>query len=207
MIPAVYFISRTIFWISLVTLCRIKITGKENFPESGAFIVASNHTSFADPPVMGVACSRAPLVFMAKKELFEVPVFGLWFKAMGCIPVDRRSGSFRPLKNALQKLKNGKPLGIFPEGTRSADGKLKKAELGIGFLAAKSKAPIIPMYISGTDKVLPKGHKFIKPHKVIVKIGKRLEIGDNAALSGDKDKIYASIGETVMRAIESLKNA
>lgn len=200
----IYTVSRFIFWVLLKILCNLEVIGRENLPKMGPFIVASNHVSYADPAAVGVTCTRR-LAFMAKKELFEDPWFGWWFRAMGCIPIDRSSPSSEPLKRAIKTLREGKPVAIFPEGMRSADGALQKGEPGIGFIARKTKVPIIPFYTSGTEKALPKGNKPIHPHKVIVKIGKAIDISDDLKLF-NKKKINESISNRVMDAITRLKN-
>ncbi len=200
-----YFISRLLYKALLKILFGFKVIGKENIPKKGPFIMASNHVSIADPAVVGVACHTAQLTFMAKKELFDIPVFGLWFRAVGCIPTERDFRNFGPVKKAVKRLKAGGVLGIFPEGTRSVDGQLKKLEPGIGLIALKSGAPIVPVYISGTQKALPKGKKFLRPCKVTAKIGKIVDISESTGLS-EKRKIYESIGEKVMDAILSLKD-
>jgi 1-acyl-sn-glycerol-3-phosphate acyltransferase len=200
-----YFISRLIYKAILKILLKFEVRGSENLPEKGPFIVASNHASFIDPAVVGVACRTMPLAFMAKREVFEVPILGRWVRAVGCIPVERDSGSFRPLKAALQKLRAGGALGIFPEGSRSPDGRLQKAEAGIGFLASKSKAPIVPVYLSGTDKALPKGEKILRRCKVTAKFGKIIGMDKDAKIS-ERRKVYDSIGEKVMGAIAGLKD-
>lgn len=174
-------------------------------PQKGPFILASNHISYADPAVVGVACSALPVSFMAKKELFNNTLAGRWIKAMGCIPTDRASGSFEPLKKAVRQLKKGEVVALFPEGTRSLDGKLGKAEAGIGLIAIKSGVNIIPIYVSGTDKVLPRGQKHITPNKVRAKIGRPVNIEECKNIS-DKRKSYECVGEKVMEAIRRLRD-
>ncbi|UCD54720.1 MAG: 1-acyl-sn-glycerol-3-phosphate acyltransferase [Candidatus Omnitrophota bacterium] len=200
-----YLISRFILKALLKILFRFESRGSENLPQKGPFIVASNHASLIDPAVVGVACGTMPLIFMAKRELFSVPILGRWVRAVGCIPVERDSGSFKPLKNAVQKLKEGKALGIFPEGRRSPDGRLQKAEAGIGLLASKSAAPIVPVYVSGTAKALARGKKFITLCKITASIGEIVDVRESAAFS-EKKEIYESIGKKVMEAISHLKN-
>ena len=200
-----YFISRIIFKVLLKILVRFEVRGSENLPRKGPFIVASNHASIMDPAVVGVACNTMPVTFMAKRELFDVPVLGPWVRAMGCIPVRRDSGSFGPLKAAVQKLKDGGVLGIFPEGRRSPDGRLQEPQAGIGLLASKSEAPVIPVYLSGTDKALAKGKKFISPYKVTARFGKTIGIKETTGIS-ERRKFYESIGEKVMNAIARLKD-
>jgi len=197
--------SRAILKILLNTLFSLEVEGAENLPEKGPFIVASNHVSHIDPVVIGVACNTTQLTFMAKKELFDMPILGPWVKAVGCIPVERNSGGSGSLKKAVQKLKGGDSIGIFPEGRRSPDGTLKKPELGIGFLASKSGAPIVPIYISGTVKAMPKGQKVPKPYKIKARIGKIVDVSRLKGLSG-KREAYEVIGEKVINAIAALKD-
>ena len=164
----VYFVSRIAYKIILKLFFNLEVQNAENIPEKGPFIMAGNHVSNADPVVMAVACRTKRLRFLAKRELFDRPFMGAWCRACGCIPIERYSGSSAPLKKSLSVLKNGKALGVFPEGTRSRDGKLHKAEPGVGIIAAKSRVPIVPIYISGTDKVLPIGAKFPVPNDIKV---------------------------------------
>lgn len=200
-----YINSRAIFRRLLKTFFSFEVEGKENIPGKGPFIIVSNHTSYADPVVVGVACDTSTLSFMAKKELFKMPIIGRWVKAVGCIPVERHSGNSGPLKKALNKLKEGQAIGIFPEGTRSSNGNLQKSEPGIGLLALKSGVPVIPVYISGTSKAMPKGQKFPKPCKIKARIGKVVDISGSAGFS-EKRKAYESVGEKVMHAISQLKD-
>ncbi len=197
--------SRIILKTLLNAFFSLEIEGAENLPKKGPFIVASNHVSHVDPIVVGVACNTSQIAFMAKRELFDMPILGPWIKAVGCISVERNSGSSGSLKKAVQKLKDGGAIGIFPEGRRSPDGSLKKPEPGIGLLAAKSGAPIIPIYVSGTAKVMPKGQKIPKPYKIKARIGKIVDISQRSGLSG-KREAYEFIGEKAIAAIAALKN-
>ena len=200
-----YLISRLIYKAILKLFFKFEVRGSENIPKSGPFILVSNHVSYADPAVMGVACHTMPVSFMAKEELFHVPILGAWCRAVGCIPIERHSGSFAPIKKAMNKLSEGGVLGIFPEGERSPDGMLQKAQAGVGIIAAKSKAPIIPLYISGTEKALPIGERTLHPCKVRATIGRAVDITESIGLH-DRRKIYESIGEKMMAAISRLKN-
>jgi len=201
----VYAISRFIFYVLLKIICKIEFKGQENFPKKGPFIIAANHASNVDPAVLGVFCNTAQVIFMAKKELFNHPKFGWWFKVIGCIPIDRYSKDFKPLKVAIERLKKGAVLGIFPEGTRSPDGRLQKAELGVGLLAVKTGVPVVPLYVSGTIKVLPKGATKLKSHKVKARTGKPIDLTESMGFK-EKRKVYESIGEKIMQAISHLKD-
>jgi 1-acyl-sn-glycerol-3-phosphate acyltransferase len=201
-----YFISRILYKIILKLFFKFEVTGRKNIPKKGPFIMVANHVSNADPAVMGVACHTAPITFLAKRELFDIPLFGLWFKAVGCIPIERFSGSSAPLKKVLKKLKGRGALGIFPEGRRSRDGNLQEPQPGIGIIAAKSGVPIIPMYISGSRKAFPIEALLPKPGNAVkAKIGRAVNISDAARFS-DKRKAYVFIGEKIMEAIARLKN-
>ena len=201
----IYFLSQIVFGVLLKVIARFEIIGRDNFPKKGPFIVASNHTSFADPVILGVACNTLPIAFMAKRELFARPFLGAWLRAVKCIPVDRSSGGVGALKKAVNRLRGGAAIGIFPEGTRSTDGNFKKAEPGIGLIALKTKASIVPVYISGSDKVLPVNSKMVKMHKITAKIGKPIDI-NTIETTSDRKMAYDLVGEKVMEQIANLKN-
>lgn len=131
---------------------RSEVSGAENMPREGGVIMAANHMSNWDPLVAGTFSPR-PVSFMAKQQLFDVPLLGpaiTWLKAF---PVKRGAGDLAAVKAALQVLKQGNCLGLFPEGTRSKDGTIQKPEAGIALIAAKAQVPVVPTAIIGTDKV------------------------------------------------------
>lgn len=201
----IYLVSLLYYRALLKFYFQFEITGREKVPSKGPFILVANHVSYADPVVMGVACNMVPVTFMAKKELFDKSFLGRWIMAIGCIPTDRHSGSSQSLKKALKiLLKERGVLGIFPEGTRSRDGKLQQAELGIGFLALKAKVPIIPLYIWGTDKVMPIGQTYLTRAKIKAKFGTHIDITGSVKFK-DKRKAYGYVGDKIMEAIRELK--
>lgn len=173
----------------------LEVKGKENIPKKGPFILASNHTSYLDPVILGVASPR-PLYYLAKISLFKNPVFSSFIQILGAIPLERDSSSPYTLRDALKLIKNGHGVVIFPEGTRSEDGKIKDGKGGVGFLSIKSNAPVIPVKIKGTGKALPVKGKFIKPAKVKVIIGQPLYF--------EKEN-YSEIGKIVMEKVRSLE--
>ena len=197
--------TRCLFIVLLKILANFRVYGRKNLPKNGPFIVASNHVSYVDPGVVAIACDGCRISFMAKRELCESRTWNWWFNAMDSIPADRTSRNFRSLKIAMKKLKNGGIVGIFPEGTRSLDGELKNAEPGIGLLAEKSGAPIIPIYLEGTSDVLPRGARFLRMHPIVARIGKAVNL-DEAKSIHEKKARYYHIGEKVMQAIKSLRN-
>lgn len=134
-------------------LCRkVEIVGKEHVPRRGPLIVASNHLNNADPPIIAAALPRRA-VFMAKKEMFEWPVLSWLFKAFGAFPVRRGEVDLAAMRRAMEELEKGMALMMFPEGTRSRDGKLHRGRPGTAILAMKTGAPILPVAIYGTEHI------------------------------------------------------
>ncbi len=151
-------------------ILRIEVLGLENVPK-GACIVASNHRSNLDPPVLN-AVFPEPLFFLAKAELFRFPL-GLILRHMRAIPVKRSISDLETLERVINILRGGCKVGIFPEGTRAGRGKFLKPKPGVGFLAVRSGFPVLPVYIHGTDEILPRGAIIPKlGYKVKVIIGK-----------------------------------
>ncbi|WP_457600073.1 lysophospholipid acyltransferase family protein [Hydrogenivirga sp.] len=152
-------------------LFRIEVHGEENIPRSGPFIVASNHRSHLDPPVLNAAFPE-PLVFLAKEELFRPPL-GWFIRHMRAVPIRRGSGDVDTLEMTLGLLHRGCHVAIFPEGTRARPGEFLRPKPGVGLLAIKSGVPVVPVLIEGTDHVFPRGASFPKPgHPIRVFIGK-----------------------------------
>jgi 1-acyl-sn-glycerol-3-phosphate acyltransferase len=146
---------------------RLKCYGQENLPAVGGGIIASNHISYWDPPVVGSALpSHRKIHFMAKAELFEIPIFGWIVARMETFPIRRGFADRNAIKQALALLAKGELLGIFPEGTRSKTGKLGKILPGLPLLAIKAGVPIIPAALTGTNQVLSQGWKL--PRFVII---------------------------------------
>lgn len=144
--------------------------GLDNVPKKGAFIVATNHVSYLDPiiiPSIFVKHFKRKIHFLAKKELFEGWIGGMFETATGGIPLDREKGEKTSLKNALNALRKGKIIGIFPEGGRSANGKLQKGKTGVVRLALAAKVPIVPVGIKGTYDIWPRQKKIFKIKKVV----------------------------------------
>lgn len=145
-----YFFSRLLIKIFLIVFYRFTVVGKENIPEAGGFIIAPNHVSYLDPPVTGSALSRQ-VVFMAVDYLFETPLLKYWIRGMGCLRVTRGVANRKALNEAIERLKGGECVCIFPEGTRVAPGQTTPAQAGIALMADKANVPVVPMAILGTQ--------------------------------------------------------
>ncbi len=149
-VPAVYALCRFGSWVILRTIWGLRVVGAERVPAMGPLIVACNHVSNLDPPTLGVAVPRR-VTYMAKVELFQIPVLGQLISALGAFPVDRSRGDIAAIKRAIAVLERGACLGIFPEGGRNQDGS-KLPQMGVALLASMSGATVIPAYVSGTSQ-------------------------------------------------------
>ncbi len=177
----------------------ISLKGRENIPQ-GAFIVASNHRSHLDPPVLNSVFPE-PLHFLAKEELFRNPMMGFILRHARAIPVRRGSGDVEVLELSLELLHRGCSVCIFPEGTRAKPGEFLKPKLGVGLLALKSKAKVLPVYIDGTDRVLPKGKSFPSLGHPI-----RVVVGKPKVYTGIEDNVkgYRKVALDIMEEIKRL---
>ncbi|MBN3039911.1 MAG: 1-acyl-sn-glycerol-3-phosphate acyltransferase [Candidatus Omnitrophica bacterium] len=170
---------------------RLEIEGFALNKEKIPFILASNHLSNLDPPLLATLI-RQKIHFVAKKELFENKFFGYCLKKLQAMPVDREKVSPSSMRNYLKALKSG-PLLIFPQGTRG--GSFDSSLSGVGFLAKKAKIPVIAVRISGTDKILPKGAKFPKRGQIKVIFKKVDNISDKDTARDITAKVVEAIKE------------
>ncbi|MGG1479703.1 lysophospholipid acyltransferase family protein [Bacillus smithii] len=139
----------------LKKMYRVEVKGLEHFPEQGGVLLCSNHIDNMDPPILGVTCPR-PISFMAKAELFNVAILSGIIKKLNAFPVKRGGNDREALRTGLKVLKEGKVLGLFPEGTRSKTGKLGKGLAGAGYFALRTNAQVIPCAIIGSYRIFQK---------------------------------------------------
>ncbi|WP_315444622.1 lysophospholipid acyltransferase family protein [uncultured Selenomonas sp.] len=147
---------RFVFQLIFYILFRARVYGRENIPAEGAVILAANHASNIDPPLMASLIDR-PVSYMAKIELFENPIFGAAIRRCHAFPVKRGESDRGAIKAAVAVLKEERVLGLFPEGTRSKTGELQKAEAGVALIAAMTGAPIVPVAILNTHRIFANG--------------------------------------------------
>ena len=199
-----YAVLRLLAWLLARLLFRVEVRGAEHVPRTGPAMVVANHSSVLDPPVVGAAAPR-PLHFMAKAELFSIPLFGRLIRAVNARPVRREGADARALREALRILESGHALLVFPEGTRGPEGVLREGKAGAGMLALLSGALVVPVYIEGTGQALPRGRLLPRPVKVRVSFGAPLSFGK---VEGPhrKERYLEASGE-MMAAIARLKQA
>jgi len=181
---------------------RLRVRGAEHIPSSGPALIVSNHQSILDPPVIGGA-ARRQIYFLAKAELFQIPLFGWLFRALHARPVRREGSDPGALRTAALLLEEGKALLVFPEGTRSLDGRLGRGKPGVGMLAITSGAPVVPAYVSGTLEALPKGAAWPRRSQVSVSFGPALHF--KTPISVGRKERYREAVEEMMRGIAQLR--
>ncbi len=181
----------------------LNVYGRENVPEKGGVIVASNHISYLDPPLVGAVLPRIA-TFMARKGLFEVPVLK-WMITRAAFPVDRENPKPSSIKDAVRRLKRGEVLVLFPEGKRSETGDLQEAKRGVDVIAKMSKAAIVPTLLVGSDKALPSGAKWLKRAEISVVFGKPIYYNAQDDSYGPGGQMKDHVGSTIMHAIGELK--
>ena len=188
---------------------RPTVTGLENVPRTGPVILASNHLSFADSLVIPIVAPRK-VAFLAKSDYFtgtglKGTASRLWFEGLGMLPVDRddSKAALASLDTALQVLGRGEAFGIYPEGTRSRDGRLYRGRTGVAHLALTAGAPVVPVGVTGTEKLQPVGARFPKVVPVTVTFGEPIEVAgryDGVPLG----KARREVTDEIMRAIQAI---
>lgn len=168
-----YRVQRFFLYLLFKIYFRLTVSGVEHLPRHGSLIIAANHCSFLDPPIIAVAIPRQ-ISFLAKKELFSTPLLGWWIDWVGAHPVDRKQGDIAALRTLMRLLKSDKAVLIFPEGTRSTDGVMQPHESGAAWLSVKSQVPILPVAVRGLFESMPRDAWFPKPNKVRIQVGEAL---------------------------------
>ncbi|MER5753952.1 MULTISPECIES: lysophospholipid acyltransferase family protein [unclassified Streptomyces] len=193
----------------LRVLFRPRIEGLEHVPASGAAIVAGNHLSFADHFLMPAILKRR-ITFLAKAEYFTGPgikgrLIAAFFRSAGQIPVDRsgKDAGQAAIREGLGVLRKGELLGIYPEGTRSHDGRLYKGKVGVAVMALRAGVPIIPCAMIGTFEAQPPGRVVPRIHPVVIRFGKPLDFSRYAGMENEK-AILRAVTDELMYAILSL---
>jgi 1-acyl-sn-glycerol-3-phosphate acyltransferase len=199
------FVIRPLFW----ALFRPHITGRDHVPLTGPVILASNHLSFIDSIAIPTVAPRK-VAYLAKAEYFTGTGVVGWFSrtlftALGTLPVEREThrAAQAALDTALAVLKDGGAFGIYPEGTRSRDGRLARGKTGVAWLALTADCPVVPVAVAGTDKVQPVGARWPRPHRISVTFGEPLTFPDQAGMAGN-GRARRVVTDRIMQAIADL---
>jgi len=198
----IYWIGWMAFGAAFRSLFGMRITGEKNLITEGPVLVASNHQSYLDPPLIG-NLYKDEMVYLARKTLFVG--IGRWLYAKwNAIPVDQDRPDMASLKTIIRKLKEGHRVLVFPEGARTEDGNLGEAAPGIGLIAVKSGVPIQPVRISGAREALPRGSGRIRFARITVSVGQPIVLSPDELKAAKSKDDYDRIAKRIMAAIEAL---
>ena len=182
---------------------RFRVVHRERMIQSGPVILAMNHQSYLDPPLAGITCDRA-IYFLTRRTLLDVPLLGWLLAKLNVIPVNQEGVDRSAIKALIRVLKAGNGVLLFPEGSRTLDGKLQPAEPGLGLVIAKTLAPVVPMRIFGAHEAMPRGGGGLHFVPIIIAIGEPIFF-TAADLSTPGKNLYGRLSERVMDAIAALR--
>lgn len=202
----IYTIVKVVLGILFRLLYRFNIQSREKIPPSGPAIVAANHTSYADPIIVALVSQR-PVSFMAKEELFGIPLFNWLIRSLHAFPVRRGKSDRVAIQRALKVLADDEVIGIFPEGTRQRSGiGLGPVEEGMALLAIKSNAPIVSLAIVGSDKIIPEGKILPRFPKIEARVGRVIHPDEFSPPEKEKRKKITEIwSEELIQLLSSEK--
>jgi 1-acyl-sn-glycerol-3-phosphate acyltransferase len=204
-----YFLGWCFFRALFKWYFRWRVYNPERVPETGPVILAANHTSFIDPPLVGAGLRR-DINYLARESLFRFPGVGALLRSWNSVPVDREGGGAAGLKKILDRLLDGGAIILFPEGTRSRNGRLQPARSGIGLTVIKSDAVVVPVRVFGTYEAYGRHMRFPRPRRVAVKYGEPLRFAALRAEARTCSKarlkeIYQQVADEIMAAIAKLE--
>jgi 1-acyl-sn-glycerol-3-phosphate acyltransferase len=207
---------RTAFYIGCSVIVRaaariwfgLRTCGIPNVPDTGPVILASNHVSYADPPLIGCVLPRT-IHSMARKSLFNNPLLSAVMRGLKAMPIDRDGGGGAGLKSILERLDAGAAILLFPEGTRSSDGRLQSAKAGIGLIVIKSDAPVVPVRMVGAFEAWGRHRSIPRPGNITILFGKPIDFTllREESKSCDKQRlklIYQEVADVLMAEIGKL---
>jgi len=197
-----YRVSHALIFIAAKSAFQFRVFGHENIIEEGPAIMAANHQSYLDPPIVGISCKNE-LHYLARKSLFDKPVVGAFISRVNAVPVDLSKGDLTAIRTVIHLLKAGHRTLIFPEGTRSLNGQIQKARPGIGMIIAKTLAPVVPIRIFGSFEAWPKGGK-IRLHPITVVVGKPIRFTEEDFQPANRD-VYQKVSEQVLASVAALE--
>ncbi len=205
----VYYCGWRFFRTVYKVYCRAEWFNPERVPRTGPVILACNHASIIDPPLVGTGLDRG-ISYLARESLFRFPGIGWLFRNWDAVPVDRDGGGAKGLKAILDRLLAGGGIILFPEGTRTRDGRLQPARSGIGLTVIKSNAPVVPVRVFGTLDSFGRDMKIPMPRKIMAKYGKpmnfaALRVEARTCSKARLKEIYQEIADQIMAEIAKLQ--
>jgi 1-acyl-sn-glycerol-3-phosphate acyltransferase len=198
----IYWLGWMSFGAAFRTIFGMRVKGAEHLITEGPVLVASNHQSYLDPPLIG-NLYKDEMVYLARKTLFT-PITRWVYRNWNAIPVDQDRPDMASLKTIIRKLKEGNRVVVFPEGSRTLDGELGEAAPGIGLVAVKSGVPIQPVRISGAREALPRGSARIRFARITVSVGPPIHLTPEEIKAAKGKEDYERIAKRIMAAIEVL---
>ena len=190
-------------WVLARLLFRFRVVHRDRIPQQGPLILAMNHQSYLDPPLVGISAHRE-VYFLARDTLLDSPVLGWLLPRMNVVPVDQEGNDRSALKALLRLLKAGHATVVFPEGARTLDGNLQPALPGLGFVIAKTLAPVLPMRIFGAREALPRGGGGLHLERITIVVGELMHFTE-ADLQPRGKEVYQQLSERVMAGIGSIR--
>lgn len=194
-----YEILKVLARVVMVLLFRLRTRGRQHVPREGGLIIVANHSSFLDPPMIGCVVPRQ-LTYLAKEELFRIPLLGRLIHAVNARPLRRGGADLRAMRAAFRVLEEGGALLVFPEGTRGDEGVLRDGKAGAGMLAVVSGVPVVPAYVEGSGRAWPRGRSLPRPSTVRVTFGPPVRLPLPTQGAGRKER-YEAASRAMMDAI------
>lgn len=198
-----YWVGHTIFRAAAKAFFRYQVVGRDKLVTDGPVLIASNHESFLDPPLVGIAYDDS-VYYLARKTLFKGPTKWL-YPRWNAIPVDQEAPDMSSLKKIIKILKDGEQVVVFPEGARTLTGKLQPGEAGVGLIAAKSRAVIQPVRIFGAYEALPRGSGRLRFHPVTIVVGDPITLTPEEMKAKGREA-YQAISDRIMAEIAKIKH-
>ncbi len=198
-----YRIAHVVVYLLARWFFRLRIEGRDHLPRHGGVIVASNHASYLDIPLIGCAMPRRA-DYLGKAELFKYPGMNWFLRQLGGIPIRRNNFQRDMLREVVRRLAAGRAVVIYPEGVRTPNGQLGEARPGLGMLVLLSGAPVVPAYVKGTREAWPPDRSWFRPWPVTVRFGPPMRFDVKALRNEDDRAIYQRISRAVMQRISEL---
>ena len=203
-----YELAHPLVWWVARRYCSLEVVGRERVPASGGVIIAANHVSYLDIPIVGCSLARRA-DFLAKAELFRHPVVGGVFRRLGGVPIRREGVDRNALAEVERRLADGHVVVVYPEGTRSPDERLREPKPGVGMLALRTGVPVVPTYVAGTGEAWPAGARWLRARPITVVFGEPMQWRGRELPDIDETaakRRYQRISQEIMDRIAELQH-